>query len=111
MQNPDFEWFSTLESTLHIWSGDVERQPADRIVSEPVFTFLCYLVQRKGPNHSPILDAALHNIIYADERNANIVMDYFQGSHGDETLPVGVAVIKKCFVPFRLADASLSGPP
>lgn len=65
----------------------------------------------KGPNHPPILDAALHNIIYADERNANIMMDYFQGSHGDETPPVGAAVIKKCFVPFRLADASLSGPP
>lgn len=38
-------------------------------------------------------------------------MDYFQGGYGDKPLPVGAAVIKKRFVPFRLADASLSGPP
>lgn len=94
---------STLESKLHIWSGDAKRQPADRTVSEDVFTFLSYLVQRQ-PQLKLILGAALHNIIYADEKNANIVLDYFQGSLGDKTLPVGAAVIKKCFVLFRLAD-------
>lgn len=86
---------STLESKLHIWSEDAKRQPADRTVSDDVFTFLSYLVQQQESQLKPILGAALHNIIYADEKNANIVLDYFQGSQGDETLPVGAAVIKK----------------
>lgn len=87
---------STLESKLHIWSGDAKRQPADRTVLEDVFTFLSYLLQRQESQLKPILGAALQNIIYADEKNANIVLDYFQGSHGDKTLPLGAAVIKKC---------------
>lgn len=39
------------------------------------------------------------------------MVDYFQGSHGDKTVPVGAAVIKKSFVPFWLADPSLSRRP